>query len=224
MEKTVAEILDAFNDEKTSLRDMIKLCSNLDEEDLLNLSFRGVSFLHLATEYGNISLVNYILDKGADVNSIGNDYTGDKALHVSVRDGFVCMTRYLLERGANPNVVNVDEYTPLGLALNGLVNEKSVDYKKIILLLLDKGADPNQNDLMTNYAKDEGANPKILSLLEAYGGVINQGTKVSERTDTWLRNKDRYKFELVPEDLLDSLSDSGSDSGSDWGEEDEFFI
>ena len=58
--------------------------------------------LNHATRRGNISLVVYLLERGADVNALGSN--GSTSLHEAAKRGREDVVRVLLERGAKTRV------------------------------------------------------------------------------------------------------------------------
>jgi ankyrin repeat protein len=89
-----------------------------------------------AAENGNVSLVKWILDKGADVNAMVDGYT---ALMLASKQGNTKIVKLLLDEGADVNAM-VDGDTALRLA-------SKQGNTKIVKLLLKAGADFNVADV-----------------------------------------------------------------------------
>jgi ankyrin repeat protein len=86
-----------------------------------------------ACEYGRTSVVEFLLNKGADL------HTG---LHWAVVGGQLETIKLLLERGAPLEAKNVYGGTALGQALWSAINgDPGIDYVPIIEMLLDAGAE-----------------------------------------------------------------------------------
>lgn len=69
--------------------------------------------LFYSLEFGNEELIKYILEKGADVNSI-NGETKDTPLH-EISSGFLSICKILVKKGADVNAKNTLDQTPLHL-------------------------------------------------------------------------------------------------------------
>ena len=91
----------------------------------------GWTPLIVAAENDNMNLVNFFLNKGADVNA--ESRSGWTTLLSAVSLYNLKMTRLLLDKGANPNVVNIYGTTPLSIAINHR-------YRNIVKLLKKYGA------------------------------------------------------------------------------------
>ncbi|MEE6525879.1 hypothetical protein FKM82_026173 [Ascaphus truei] len=65
----------------------------------------GYTPLHVASHYGNIKMVNYLLQHGAKVNAkTKNGYT---PLHQAAQQGHTHIINVLLQHGASPNELTV---------------------------------------------------------------------------------------------------------------------
>lgn len=91
--------------------------------------WQGYTPLHIATEFANASVVEYLLNSEADVNAV--DRFGETALHVAVDfvkyygnkqrhklDRQIDVIKLLLERGCDPNLKNKNGVTPIFHVLN----------------------------------------------------------------------------------------------------------
>ncbi|KAH0566016.1 hypothetical protein GP486_000588 [Trichoglossum hirsutum] len=115
--------------------------------------------LQLAADKGDDNAIRYLLDAGADINSIAGNYA--TALQFAAVSGNATTVSLLLARGADPNVIGGFDRT----ALRAAVGRK---YDTMAQELLKAGADPNSegalhlaaqngNDDAINYLLDAGA-------------------------------------------------------------------
>jgi ankyrin repeat protein len=78
----------------------------------------------MAIQNGNLSIVESLLDFGADPNFVAEASSGGRGsfaaemvpLAVAAENGVIAIGRLLLERGADPNTVLADGTTPLMIA------------------------------------------------------------------------------------------------------------
>lgn len=111
----------------------------------------GLTALLIATQKGRISVVQTLLDRGAEVNTVcdcrGTLSGGCTALMVAVYGGHTEIVRALLEKGADVNAQGTFERRTvlmmalLGIGVNGY--RKSVE---VVGVLLEYGADINMQD------------------------------------------------------------------------------
>ena len=115
----------------------------------------GFAALHYAAREGHRSTAALLVDSGADLNQpTGGDQS--TPMLVSVINGNYDLARDLLERGADPNLVSDDGAGPLFATLNiewslrtwypqpQAFRQQETHYLDFMRLLLDAGADPNQ--------------------------------------------------------------------------------
>lgn len=84
----------------------------------------------MASEYGHIELVKFLLESGADLNMVDDD--GWTPLHYASRHGNFEIIELLLDLGADINIKNEKGYTALHYAI---INEDI----EIVDLLLKRG-------------------------------------------------------------------------------------
>jgi uncharacterized protein len=111
----------------------------------------GNSPLFLAFQKKNEDALNYLLEKGADVNASGTagKITNQSLLYLAVTRGREDLITKLLDKGANPNAADNSNATPLHEICVG--SGASVE---IVKQLLAKGANPNVQE-------SNGATPLI---------------------------------------------------------------
>ena len=97
---------------------MVHVISNLGHKpELVNTySEDGFQPLGLAAYFGHVSIVDYLIKAGAEVNSPSKNSLRVTPLQSAVAGGHLEITRRLLEAGASPNVREAGGYTPLHTA------------------------------------------------------------------------------------------------------------
>jgi ankyrin repeat protein len=83
---------------------------NIDIED----SYGRTVLLNSAL-YGNLSLIHWLLEKGADINHV--DINGYTALHFAAQETHTNVVKFLLEHGAIPNIQDKNGNTPAWVAI-----------------------------------------------------------------------------------------------------------
>ena len=71
------------------------------------------SYLINASAIGNLSLVKYFIENGADVNAKSNKRPNETPLHVAAFNGHLEVIKYLIEHGADVNIKDYYGKTPL---------------------------------------------------------------------------------------------------------------
>uniref|UniRef100_UPI00157B1CA2 ankyrin repeat domain-containing protein n=1 Tax=Wolbachia endosymbiont of Cardiocondyla obscurior TaxID=2687307 RepID=UPI00157B1CA2 len=126
------------------------------------------TLLHLAIERGNFEAVNYLLEKGADVNKA--DRYERTPLNLAVQLGNLKIVNALVGRGADVNKANKCGNTPLHLAIER-GNFKAVN------ALVGRGADVNQTD-------GYGRTPLHLAIekgnFEAVNALVGRGADINK--------------------------------------------
>ncbi|KAF8214458.1 ankyrin repeat-containing domain protein [Mycena galopus ATCC 62051] len=100
----------------------------------VNLQGEHGAALATASWYGMVNIVLLLLDRGADVNACGGQYSC--ALNTALAHKREKIARILIENGANVNVLGENLCCPLGLAADW-------GDEDLVQLLIDTGADPN---------------------------------------------------------------------------------
>ncbi|HEY6990300.1 MAG TPA: ankyrin repeat domain-containing protein [Bryobacteraceae bacterium] len=112
------------------------LKEHLDQPSLGARDRRGATLLMHAAAFGNVQILNLLVDAGADVNAV-NDFDAT-ALLWGARDPE--KARILIEHGANVNARSKQGRTPLMLA------SLRPGGSETVALMLKKGADPKVKD------------------------------------------------------------------------------
>uniref|UniRef100_A0A3P8RS06 NF-kappa-B inhibitor alpha n=1 Tax=Amphiprion percula TaxID=161767 RepID=A0A3P8RS06_AMPPE len=77
-------------------------------------NYNGQNCLHMASLHGFLSLVEKMVDLGADINS-KEQHNGRSALHLAVDQQNLSLVRLLLQKGADPNQLTSGGHTPYHL-------------------------------------------------------------------------------------------------------------
>jgi hypothetical protein len=142
-------------------------------KDILNdQGLAKFNALQAAASGGHYSTVQFLLDKGADVNIAGDNYGA--TLQTASRRGHLSVVQLLLDHNAD-----VDAQTSqYGTALRA---SSAYGYYSVVQLLLDRGADVNINTQCGVYgtallaASAKGHSSIVESLLDHHADVNAQG-------------------------------------------------
>ena len=122
--------------------DKVEVLDYLSELDGFDVDFEivgtGTSALSLATQFGNIRMIDRLLAKGADINK-KNENTGTTALMIGARMGSKEVVKHLLKAGADKEAFDKEkrqaaDYAKMALKAGGLP-----DAKRIIKILSGAG-------------------------------------------------------------------------------------
>ncbi len=97
----------------------------------------GRTALMVAARYGELEIVRFLINNGADVNYEDND--GWTALKFAAGEGKLEIVKFLINNGADVNAKDNNGWTALMSAANN-------GYLKIVKYLVDNGADVNTKD------------------------------------------------------------------------------
>jgi ankyrin repeat protein len=117
-------------------------------------------------------LISYLIDTGADPDAL--DKSGVAPLHRAVRDRCSGGVSALIEKGANPRLMNKSGSTPLHLAVQNTGKSHSgseaakEEQHRIIVLLLEHGASPNDYDAKGKTVAAAAVSDWIRQLLDRY--------------------------------------------------------
>ncbi len=119
----------------TGQLDRVKQLVEKDPSLAKSYSPDGFPILGLAAVFGQRSVAEYLLEKGADVNAVAKNAAGYTALTGAVASGHQDLAAWLVSKGANVNHRYASGFSPLmTAAANG--------HLEIAQMLLDHGADP----------------------------------------------------------------------------------
>lgn len=142
----------------------------------------GRTLLHRAASENNLSFIELLASKGADIN-IRATQDGNTPLHEAVSANKIESAALLVEKGAKLEVKDDNGYTPLHRAV---VNHAYSNYRPIVEMLIGKGANinstnnngytPLQSSIENCGRIDDCAKKEMFDLLIEKGADINAGT------------------------------------------------
>lgn len=108
-------------------------------------------FFHAAINAGSIDSVKMMLDRGANVNLVGNEGLTPIAIaaKATYRGGFQ-LVELLINKGANVNARASKGSTPLMFAAWGVAPHYEDEYVRVVQLLIKRGAKVNVKNKMGN--------------------------------------------------------------------------
>jgi ankyrin repeat protein len=168
--------------------------------DLINAlrqgSQNGATPLEFAAGAGQMKVVNYLLDHGANINLPGNGSWSP--LHSAVSAGNRAMVELLLSRGANVDARASDQKTPLFVAVeNG--------YQAVAEVLLAHKADVNLADNSGNTPLHMAAGKGQLKLVQM---LLAAGADVNHKNN---RDQTALNFAIgVSPEIVRALLDAGT--------------
>ena len=84
--------------------------------DVSNKCMNNIGSIHIASENGHLSVVEYLVNQKADINIQSNGYPSGTPLHFAVENGHLSVVDYLVNRKADINIKGDFDSTPLHLA------------------------------------------------------------------------------------------------------------
>jgi len=127
--------------EAAALGDVQRLQAHLDTRPALLMahSHDGWTALHLASHFGHVDAVRFLLQSGARVRARSTNPLANEPIHAALAGRNLEVTRALLDAGADPNAIEHGGFAPLHQAAEpGDV--------PLIELLLARGARPDVRD------------------------------------------------------------------------------
>ncbi|CAL1296328.1 unnamed protein product [Larinioides sclopetarius] len=141
-----------------------------DENVDANVTNNGLTALHIAVANGNLNFIEYLIQTGANVNTISDRFS--TPLHLAVRRGNLKIVEYLILNGAKINARRIDGTTPLHYAV-------LYGHMPVTKLLLEKGACTNAMDNIMKrtplmFAFQYASCDMVDELLNVNGNATNQ--------------------------------------------------
>ena len=198
-------LMRACNSE-TPNNDLVRLLIQSGADISIKESEQLWTALMYAVERGHTSIVQYLLDEGAPVNT--QDVYGGTSLNLASQDGHSETVRVLLNYGADVNILAWSEEIYQTALMIACANQRTV----CVDLLLAGGADPNlcdntQSPLIAACIADgdQPMDPTILDKLLSAGA--NPNTQAAEYGNTALMVAAHYGYEKGVETLLNAAAD-----------------
>jgi len=101
----------------------------------------GTQPIHVAARHGNIDVLRILIQHGADVNAVNR--LGMTPLHAAAWNQQAEAVSFLIKTGADVNQTTNDKRTALHLDKFELSSYEREQYEKIVIELLQAGANPN---------------------------------------------------------------------------------
>ncbi|GFT65912.1 hypothetical protein NPIL_166011, partial [Nephila pilipes] len=127
----------------------------------------GFSLLHIAAQAGNLNIVTYLINQGADVNS-QND-AGSKPIHIATREGHKDIVEFFIKFRSLNNYIDAFSQSLLHYAVLGGQTE-------ILQLLIDLEFDVNvtdRNDCKPIHVAAISGDKNALEILLQHGAYYN---------------------------------------------------
>jgi hypothetical protein len=143
----------------------------IDMKDVKN----GNAAVHLAASKGNIPLIQFLLQRGANMNI--QDYFGNSSLHYAVDKSRKDTILFLLNSGARINIQDFKGNSPLHIACVH-------DDFEIAKILLMRNADPELTDLKNGKPFDKTNLLSIKNLIESRIQLNHKGGESIDGSQT----------------------------------------
>ena len=192
------------------MNELLLAIQNQDLETIKNLIAQDISLLYYTNEYlrtplhtasyvGNIGIINFLLDSGANINT--TDESNDNPLCIAIQTGNLKIIELLISKGADVALTSESIVSP--------VHYSVYHNNKELLDLLTKAHDFNINQDVYEYGTPlhtacETGNLNFVKQLIKLGAKIDDDSLFG---DTPLCVATLHGFELIVEELLKQGAD-----------------
>lgn len=139
----------------------------VDKELLTAKDKEGFTLLHHASRCNKVDEVIWLLDKGVEIDALGN--YGLTALNIAVRNNSTEVVKILLQKGADPSIPDEENETPLLFAARR-------GYNKIAALLLKDSRTevnrPNSAEFTPFHGASGGGDRSLCEMLLKHGADL----------------------------------------------------
>lgn len=159
--------LDVF--EAAAIGDLARLKNLFNDDPALVKSYSpdGFTALALAAYLGEKDAVEFLIEKGADLNALAKNETGFTPLTGAVSQNHTQIARLLMDHGADVNHKYEGGFTPI-------MHAAHAGNVELVTLLIDHGADPNakngEGKTALSFAQEKNRE-KVVDLLRKHGAV-----------------------------------------------------
>eukprot|EP00040_Diaphanoeca_grandis_P033446 m.205047 g.205047 ORF g.205047 m.205047 type:complete len:735 (+) comp32904_c0_seq2:442-2646(+) len=112
--------------------------------DIETRSPSGMTALALAATYGHVEVLQYLMEKGANIDATSTD--GCSPLHLAILEENSDAVEFLLTNGADKKLPNVDGETPIDWAADSPTMTELVADTSFVLSQLNGHEDPNPSE------------------------------------------------------------------------------
>ncbi|MCA9487373.1 MAG: ankyrin repeat domain-containing protein [Nanoarchaeota archaeon] len=172
----------------------------------------GLKPLHLASLYDNWEIVEYLLEKGANIETTNKN--GFTPLLWAVDQNSLNTVKILVENGADIEAKREDDYK----GRNSLITAVYLDYFEIVKYLVESGANVNAVDNEGKTALDyaiEEENQEVIDYLISKGAVSGSGSTIPDVSFT-LTAMDNVAVNVYTQEEYDKLMQFYELAGWKW--------
>ncbi len=210
-DKTVSSLTKALlnyigNNDADSTENALKIIPLLSKDDLNSTYYSHISALEMASNNGNLDIVQALVKAGAaskripDYKTISPSVIGLGPLHYVLNKGYLSVMEYLLKNGADPEQVGRDEYTTPHYMLHESIKPQS-NFECLTLLFdytKNKKELANQRDSAGKYPIQyafESGRIDIIKLLLLYGADLKLAA--IDEGKIFLRSAENNHLEII---------------------------
>jgi uncharacterized protein len=161
--------LEIYDAAATGNLDRVKALVEKDPALAKSYSPDGFPVVALAAVFGQLEVVRYLSEKGADINAVANNGPGYTALTGAVASGHPEIVKFLLEKGADVNHRYGQNYSPL---LTAAANGHLEIVKSLVAAGADVAARTTDGQTAAQIA-EKREHPDIASYLKKLSAAAN---------------------------------------------------